>query len=1096
MAARPGDSDELDADDVLRPSSHSDKPKDSATRRAQKELEHILTHTEIGFYFDTFQTALSLAACFMYIGSTYAEAAGELPLGILIFEWVTFVAFLGDYLLHLFMAESRAAYIFSSSAIIDLLALLPVISIATDAKVGFLRILRVFRILRILKGYKAFSTPAGPQAEQVVTRQIAYLAFFMISVIFIGAGMVHAVELWSPGSFDWPGAQDCDFDTLQDEEYYTWPSSCHLDYLSAVYFIVVTVTTVGYGDINPNTAVARGVILAVLIPLFVIVPQEISKLTDLLEKQSKYTAPFKGGTGGHVVVCGDLQHAVAAAFLAEFFHPDHGDQKMKVVFLRPYEPEASLVALLSDQVYADRVQYVRGTPLSTHHLTKAKLQDAAAVFVLTSQFNTDCTIADATAVLMVKAIKSGCPWVPVFCQLISPHSTKHTWAEWDSLVCIEQLKMGLLARSCVCPGFSTLVANLVASSSEVDPASLPPADTAWVGEYTRGYGQEVYAMDLSPAFTGLLFSQAVNKCYLLFGVLLFGVQTRPPGTPEDAWQWQEETDEARDARLAAERASKMGRGPAGATDAGGTQDALVRAMVQRRRRAAARILINPRDYVLRAGDRGFMIADDITSASKVQSWSGTVERPTHRLLAMLSVTPAQKSSFKRLNNNLGPFLKQAKAVMAGVPPPPQSPMGTSAVLPAVLGAGAVTPHTTVPPNGHVPTPAGSNSSGSASSTGPGSGTVPASAASSALPAAAASPPAVPMQLPVHTGDSVHGPLLGQVIPNADGLAGHIVLCGASAVSSALPVFVQYLRATTDKAVLVLHPLNVPAPALPQPACRNVAYMAGSALELDDLRAAGLARASVAVVLANPEEAAEQEAGGGGTAAAALSADIEAVFTVCVIEANFPACRTLVEVVDNDSMRFLNFKPSADHVPHTLWPQYACGRVYMSSTLDTLICQSFYNEALIPVLGRLITGRKNFGGAEDTADPQGVEDAATASNKDAYVENANVMQLRVPAPYRRRPYRDLFMELLLTRGILPLGLYRSHAVHSGAVLDYVLTNPSPDLVLHPADRVFVLVGDKLIQQAYGNASAPAQANEGHLHTVATPARTQHEFSLDG
>jgi hypothetical protein len=303
------------------------------------------------------------------------------------------------------------------------------------------------------------------------------------------------------------------------------------------------------------------------------------------------------------------------------------------------------------------------------------------------------------------------------------------------------------------------------------------------------------------------------------------------------------------------------------------------------------------------------------------------------------------------------------------------------------------------------------------------------------------------------------------------------------------VFLQYLRATTEAAVLVLHPLNVPAPALPQPACRNVAYMVGSALELDDLRGAGVGRASVAVVLANPEEAAEQEAGGGGTAAAAaLNADIEAVFTVCVIEANFPGCRTLVEVVANDSMRFLNFKPSADHVPHMLWPQYACGRVYMSSTLDTLICQSFYNEALIPVLGRLITGRKTFGDAALGAAAGGgtASGEPLAAAPGGYVENANVMQLRVPAPYRRRPYRDLFMELLLTRGILPLGLYRSHAVHAGAVLDYVLTNPSPDLVLHPADRVFVLVGDRLLQQAAGHAVPGGPA---------APAVTPHQFSLD-
>ena len=335
---------DVDLTEVLQ----EEKPAEGTMKRMQKELEHILTHTEIGFYFDTFQTILSLVACIMYIVSTYAEAAGELPLGIIIFEWLTFVAFLTDYLLHLFMHESKIGYIFSSSAMVDLLAIMPIISIATTARIGFLRILRVFRILRILKGYKAFDAGHGPQSEQVVSRQIAYLAFFMISVIFIGAGMVHAVELWLPGSYEFPGSETCDFDTLIDGPYYEFPSECQMDYLSAVYFIVVTVTTVGYGDINPSNNMGRVVILAVLVPLFVLVPQEISKLTDLLEKQSKYTAPFKGSTGGHVVVCGDLHYSVATAFLSEFFHPDHGDQKMKVVFLRPYEPDPALVSLLGD----------------------------------------------------------------------------------------------------------------------------------------------------------------------------------------------------------------------------------------------------------------------------------------------------------------------------------------------------------------------------------------------------------------------------------------------------------------------------------------------------------------------------------------------------------------------------------------------------------------------------------------------------------------------------------------------------------------------------------------------------------------------------
>jgi hypothetical protein len=353
----------------------------------------------------------------------------------------------------------------------------------------------VFRILRILKGYKSADGSPGGDVERGVNRQIAFLAFFMVSVIFIGAGVVHSLELSRPHSFAWPAMQDnveCEISNLDSRPYYEWENACRLDFFQAVYFIIITVTTVGFGDMHPNDNLGRIVILGILVPMFVLVPQEISKLTDLMDKQSKYMDAYQSASGGHAVVCGDIQLSVARSFLLEFFHPDHGDQEMKLVFLAPHDPDPALESLITDQQYSDRVRYIRGSPLSTVDLNKAKLHDASAVFVLTSQFSQEVMTADATAVLMVKAIKSVCPWVVVYCQLISPQNTIHSWAQWDSMVCIEQLKMGLLAKSCLCPGFSTLIANLISSSSDYDLSSLPKRDRKWSREYMGGYGQEVY----------------------------------------------------------------------------------------------------------------------------------------------------------------------------------------------------------------------------------------------------------------------------------------------------------------------------------------------------------------------------------------------------------------------------------------------------------------------------------------------------------------------------------------------------------------------------------------------------------------------------
>lgn len=318
----------------------------------------------------------------------------------------------------------------------------------------------------------------------------------------------------------------------------------------------------------------------------------------------------------------------------------------------------------------------------------------------------------------------------------------------------------------------------------------------------------------------------------------------------------------------------------------------------------------------------------------------------------------------------------------------------------------------------------------------------------------------------------------RVVLDAGELSGHIILCGAAAMSSALPHFLRYLRSSSVKPVLVLHPDAADPVPIPHD-LPNVFFMAGSSLDLEDLARAGANAASVAVVLANPEEAAEAAMYGGSDGPDAglgsLSGDIESVFTVCVIEANFPSCRTLVEVVDNESMRFLNFKPVDDGLPHALWPQYCAGRVYTASMLDTLLCQAFYNPSLVPVLKRLIGGSSVDDEEIDDEDSDEASEAAKRSGahvQERYEQHCHVVQMRVPLPYRHRPYRDLFMELMLTRNMLPIGVYRCQEVHKGALLNYVVTNPPANMLLHEEDKVFVLVGEKLLAEATRNYTQQA------------------------
>jgi len=1185
---------------------------------SQAWLANKLTNSKFGFYNDTLQTIVSFVACIMYIVTTYLEAAGELPWWMFAFEWAVFVIFTADYLMHAFVADSKFAHFFSTSALLDLASILPIISLYIDTSIGFLRIFRLFRIFRVMRSFGSSETNAAADGAASVSRQVGVLAFKLVAIVFIGAGIVHSVELWFPGSYRWVESTECIFERYTGLPRHEVPSACRMDFVQAAYFVLITVTTVGFGDIIPADNLGRIVILAVLLPLFNIIPHEISVLSELMDKQSKYSAPFHSGAAPHVVVCGDVSYSVVLAFLQEFFHPDHGDQLMKVVFLSSDEPSPAIEGLLTSPLFGDKTQYVLGTPLSTSDLNRAGISRAVSVFILTSAFKPDVAYRDATAVLMVKSIRTVSPWTKVFCQVVNAEARRHEWAQWDHLLCLQELRMGLLAKSAVCPGFSTLISNLIMSSTDFDTSSLPRRDRRWTEEYAGGYGQEVYSVEFSPNFAGSLFGVVVNRCYNLFGVCVIGVETaverrsaddKAAGAGAAARRKQQDASAAREEKLKAARAMRLGQASA------------ITAALDEPGEAKRKLLINPKDYHIRAGDSAIIIADDAEDAEKVQSWNGNV---FGGMASMLSIDPGDKTTFERLNGGRGPLLRKAKirivsaatgerdvlddgmregddedededededdgdeyddgndeddgiaaepraaaespeagAASGGFPsaaadaaetvegvsrralgqwPSARAGAGSALPLPAAAGPAAAAHVISSSVPAAPPAPAqGSYRRSMASARPPavdsraarppvrgvaGLHAASAEGPRAAAAAAAAVPPSPFGRAPLSPGavgpssshhpstrfgrlapvspsgvfpaDSVTGiPVDGGYGPVEDAsmLSRHMVICGAVTPDALINLLIP-LRAECTTKVVVLHQYpTMPPIALPAHVATDIFFLRGSPLVVDDLERAGCGTAMVAIVLANPytHGASVDQSETGGSIA-----DLEAVFTTCVIEARFPQCRTLVEVLTPTSMKFMNYTPASDGLPAELWPQYACGRIYTARALDSLICQAFYNPPLIPVINKLITGGRESLGDEDhgagsdggrhddgsSESSRGGDGSSAGPGEDSaaeVTEYCRVIQMQVPLPYVNRLYRDLFMELVLTRNILPIGIYRSNAVHS-AVLPYVIANPKPTTQLHPEDRLFVLCGNSVFQEALFTKSWDRRV-VGDIHRV--------------
>lgn len=78
----------------------------------------------------------------------------------------------------------------------------------------------------------------------------------MLVILFVGAGLVSAVSYSTTNAF----------------------SLDNMKYLDAFYYMIVTASTIGYGDIYPKSVIARFIVLAILLCVFAVLGDNISKI--------------------------------------------------------------------------------------------------------------------------------------------------------------------------------------------------------------------------------------------------------------------------------------------------------------------------------------------------------------------------------------------------------------------------------------------------------------------------------------------------------------------------------------------------------------------------------------------------------------------------------------------------------------------------------------------------------------------------------------------------------------------------------------------------------------------------------------------------
>jgi hypothetical protein len=193
--------------------------------------------------------------------------------------------------------------------------------------------------------------------------------------------------------------------------------------------------------------------------------------------------------------------------------------------------------LLQHPKYLSKVHYIEGNPHDKKTFNRAKLDKATNVVIMSNNLTSDPAKEDANTILQAMVIKKHLKQYEhsrclLRLQLLKPESIMHyelslnKETKTDQIVCIENMKLSLLAKSCTTPGLISLVSNLIKSCDDPpDPSKLPKErEWEWLTEYWRGKSYEIYRVLIPKSTLDKSFNELSNYIYKNYKYTLFAIE--------------------------------------------------------------------------------------------------------------------------------------------------------------------------------------------------------------------------------------------------------------------------------------------------------------------------------------------------------------------------------------------------------------------------------------------------------------------------------------------------------------------------------------------------------------------------------------------
>ncbi len=211
---------------------------------------------------------------------------------LFIIEWVFTIIFTIEYIARLIAVEKPSRYIFSFYGIIDFLSILPsYLSIFFTGThmlliIRSIRLLRVFRVFKLVR-FLGEASQLGNALRSSAAKIIVFIGGVFIVVVLMGS-LMYMIEGRENGFSSIP---------------------------TSIYWAIVTLTTVGYGDIAPQTVLGQALASLIMILGYGviavptgIVSSEITKQTKSATKSQTCPSCNSIGLGENDIFCKNCGH--------------------------------------------------------------------------------------------------------------------------------------------------------------------------------------------------------------------------------------------------------------------------------------------------------------------------------------------------------------------------------------------------------------------------------------------------------------------------------------------------------------------------------------------------------------------------------------------------------------------------------------------------------------------------------------------------------------------------------------------------------------------------------------------------------------------